>query len=93
MYSALWASVRSLESDSSADSRPLRLVVFHLQASPTAGASKGSRKDELRTQFHHVIDVAPTILEAAVETIGSEAESRFTGRIPKVTIAVEEASR
>jgi hypothetical protein len=40
-----------------------------------------------------VIDVAPTILEAAVETIGSEAESRFTGRIPKVTIAVEEASR
>jgi len=27
-----------------------------------------------------------------VETIGSEAQSRFTGRIPKVTIAVEEAA-
>jgi arylsulfatase A-like enzyme len=94
-------------------------------------------KNEIRTQFGHVIDVAPTILQAiglpepkvvngtlfvndekvaegriantqagmfsadetadvgidlgtpVVEAIGSEARSRFTGRIPKVTVAVQ----
>ena len=59
-------------------------------------------KNEIRTQFGHVIDVAPTVLQAiglpepkavngtpVVEAIGTEAKSRFTGRIPKVTIDVK----
>jgi hypothetical protein len=37
-------------------------------------------------------DVGIDLATPVVETIGSEAESRFTGRIPKVTIAVEEAA-
>ena len=32
---------------------------------PSTGPRASRRKGELRTQFHHVIDVAPTILEAA----------------------------
>jgi hypothetical protein len=36
-------------------------------------------------------DVGVDLATPVVERIGSEAESRFTGRIPKVTIAVEEA--
>jgi arylsulfatase A-like enzyme len=37
-------------------------------------------------------DVGVDLATPVVETIGSEAQSRFTGRIPKVTIAVEEAA-
>jgi hypothetical protein len=37
-------------------------------------------------------DVGVDLATPVVETIGSEAESRFTGGIPKVTIAVEEAA-
>jgi len=37
-------------------------------------------------------DVGVDLATPVVETIGSEAESRFTGRIPKVTIAVEEVA-
>ncbi len=32
---------------------------------PFTGPKASKSKGELRTQFHHVIDVAPTILEAA----------------------------